>query len=141
MIFHYCKSMSVGFSILRYDFTFQIFFVEYRFSIKICFGAIFNFLLNFISFNNSSCFTKKDIYLASSKSLLYVFNITEFCNFEFIILRSFYSFKNCSWYLVLVDFYNVYFFSEINILQYIYSFNLTMQQYIIISLSCHEQVF
>ena len=62
----------VNFSIIRFYFSVQIFFMVYRFTIKFLFDTILTFLKISLYFsNNSSSHIKKDMYSFSSKSLLY----------------------------------------------------------------------
>ena len=68
-------SSVVCFSIIRFYFSFYIFFILFRSTVKFLFDTTFNYFRNFIvqleNSNNSTSFIKKDIYLISSKSLLY----------------------------------------------------------------------
>ena len=63
----------VNFSLLKFYFSFQIFFVIHRFTIELFFDAPTDFFSNFIYiFLIIHHFLSKKIYLVSSKSFLYV---------------------------------------------------------------------
>ena len=77
------ENICVGFSIIRFYFTFYIFFILFRSTIKFFFDTNYNYFINFIvkleNSNNSTSLIKQYIYLVSSKSVLYALNLEEIC--------------------------------------------------------------
>ena len=71
-LFWYSNFYCIDFSIIRFDFSFQILFIVYRFAVQFFFDNVADFfLISLYVSNNFSSFYKKDMHLVSPKSFLY----------------------------------------------------------------------